>query len=284
VATARQIRAGAGAVIVIVLIIAALALAKVMHVRFPTPGSSSCLVHGGSFDVPLEQGQAGIAATIAGVATHRSMPVRAVTIAYAAALQESDLRNLPYGDRDSVGVFQQRPSAGWGSRRQLLKPVYATTRFFAALAAVPQYLRLPVYRAAQAVQHSADGRAYSQYAQQGATMAGGFTGRQPHAVWCWYSTPIHGRSRLIAAKTELRRTFGPLAISHVGDPHAEVRVRTVAAGWAVAAWLVSHAGSFKLQRVTYQGYQWTAAHGRKGWIAMPRPARQAAAHQGVAFG
>ncbi len=236
------------------LIITALAISKAKHAGFPTPGSSSCLVHGGRFDVPLDAGQAGIAATIAGVAAHRSLPVRAITIAYAAALQESDLQNLPYGDRDSVGVFQQRPSAGWGSRHKLLDPIYATTRFFAALAAVPRYLRLPVYQAAQAVQHSADGRAYSQ------------------------------RSRLSAAETELRRTFGRLAIRHAGDPLAEVGVRTPAAGWAVAAWLVSHASTFRLRRVTCQGYQWTAAHGRKGWTAMPRSARQSAARLGVAFG
>jgi hypothetical protein len=284
VAAARSIRAGAGAVLAIVVIIAALAISKAMHVHFPTPGSSSCLVHGGKFDVPLDPAQASIAATIAGVADHRSMPARAVAIAYAAALQESDLQNLPYGDRDSVGVFQQRPSAGWGSRRQLLNPVYASTRFFAALAAVPRYLRLPIYRAAQAVQHSADGRAYGQYAQQGATMAGGFSGRQPHAVWCWYSAPIRGHGRLAAAEAELRSTFGRLAIRHVGDPLARVRVHTVAAGWAVASWLVSHASSFKLRRVTYQGYEWTAARGRKGWTAMPRSDRRSAARLGVTFG
>jgi hypothetical protein len=267
-----------------VVIVAALAISKALHVQFRVPGSSSCLVHDGKFDVPLDPGQAGIAATIAGVAAHRSMPVRAVTIAYAAALQESDLQNLPYGDRDSVGVFQQRPSAGWGRRRQLLNPVYASTRFFAALAAVPRYQRLPIYQAAQAVQHSADGRAYSQYAPQGAAMADGFSGLRPHAVWCWYSGPIRGRARLAAAQADLRGTFGRLAIRHVGDPLAKVGVRTDAAGWAVAAWLVSHADSLKLRRVAYQGYQWTAARGHKGWVAVPRPARQASAHRGVTFG
>jgi len=267
-----------------VLIIAALAISNAMHVQLRPPGSTSCLVRGGKFDVPLDPAQAGLAATIAGVATHRSMPVRAVAIAYAAAMQESHLQNLPYGDRDSVGVFQQRPSAGWGSRRQLLNPVYASTRFFAALAAVPGYLRLPIYRAAQAVQHSADGRAYIQYAPQGVAMADGFSGQRPHAVWCWYSAPVRGRARLTAAEAELRRTFGRLAIRHVNDPLAAVTVRRPATGWAVAAWLVSHADSFNLRRVTYQGYQWTADHGRKGWVALPRSARQTAARRGVTFG
>jgi hypothetical protein len=284
VAAARSRRAGAAAVIVIVLIITALAISKANHLHFPTPISSGCLVHGDQFDVPLDPGQASIAATIAGVAAHRSMPERAVTIAYAAALQESDLENLRYGDRDSVGVFQQRPSEGWGTRRQLLDPVYASTKFFAALAAVPHYQRLPIYKAAQAVQHSADGSAYSQFEPQGAAMAGGFSGRLPHAVWCWYGAEIRGRSRLSAAEAALRRTFGRLRFRHSADPAVQVRARTPGAGWAVAAWLVTNASKFRIKHVTYQGYQWKAGHGRKGWTTAKRAARGRGARAAVAFG
>ena len=115
-------------------------------------------------------------------------------------------------------------------------------------------------------------------------MADGFSGQRPHAVWCWYSAPVGGRARLTAAEADLRRTFGRLAIRHVNDPLAAVTVRRPATGWAVAAWLVSHADSFNLRRVTYQGYQWTADHGRKGWVALPRSARQTAARRGVTFG
>ena len=270
--------------LVIPVIITALAISKVKHFKFPSPISSGCLVRGTNFDVPLDPGQARIAATIAGVARHRAMPVRAVTIAYAAALQESDLENLNYGDRDSVGVFQQRPSAGWGTRRQLLDPVYASGKFFSALAGVPHYRRLPVDRAAQAVQHSADGSAYSQYAVQGAAMAGGFSGHLPHAVWCWYGAKITGRSRLGPAEAGLRRTFGELPFSHRSDPAVQVRTHTPAAGWAVAAWLVTHATKFRLRQVTYQGFQWRAEHGRKGWTTAKRAARGPAAGVAVAFG
>ena len=266
------------------LIITVLAITKAKHLRFPTPVSSGCLVRGGAFDVPLDPGQASIAATIAGVATRRSMPERAVTIAYAAALQESDLSNLSYGDRDSVGVFQQRPSEGWGTRRQLLDPVYASGKFFVALAAVPHYRRLHVYQAAQAVQHSADGSAYAQYAPQGAAMAGGFSGHLPHGVWCWYGGRFSGKSRLRAAAAELRRTFGPLRLARTADPGVQVRARGTAAGWAVAGWLVTNASKYRLKRVTYQGYLWTAAHGRKGWRTARPSARTAAVSMGVAFG
>jgi hypothetical protein len=267
-----------------VLIIAALTLSKLKHVHFPGAVSSGCVVHGGKFPVTLDPGQASIAATIAGVAAHRSLPVRAVTIAYATALQESKLQDLSYGDRDSVGVFQQRPSEGWGTRHQLLDPVYASTRFFAALVAVPRYRHLRIYQAAQAVQHSADGSAYDQYAPQGAAMAGGFTGHHPHGVWCWYPGGISGHAKLSAAETQLRRTFGGLSISHAGDPVAQVRVRGSDVGWAVAAWLVSHASRFGIRHVSYQGFEWSAAAGRKGWTSLPKARHGPAARFGVAFG
>jgi len=284
VAKARSGRVGAGAVLVVVLVLVALALAKTNHTLITPSIGDGCLVHRGEFDVPLTTGQAGIAATIAGVARDRAMPVRAVTIAYATALQESDLENLPYGDRDSVGVFQQRPSQGWGTRQQLLNPIYATSRFFAALAAIPGYLKLPIYQAAQDVQHSADGSAYAQYAPQGAVMASGFTGASARSVWCWYGSRITGRGRLAAADRNLMAAFGHLGIRHVGDPVMAVRVPDRAVGWAVASWLETHAASYRINTVRFAGYQWRASAGQKGWRKAGRSRHWPAARLTVAFG
>ena len=283
-AVRRSRKFGAAAVAVIVAIVALLAFFKSKHLQFPGPGVSGCVVHGHRFDVPLEASQARIAATIAGVAAQRQMPVRAVTIAYAAALQESNLANVGYGDRDSVGVFQQRPSQGWGTRHQLLDPVYATTKFFGALAAIPHYQRLRIYKAAQDVQRSADGSAYAQYAPQGAQMAGGFSGIRPRAVWCWFSAPIKGKSRLDAAESQLRHAFGFVAFSHAGDPSARVVVHNTALGWSMAAWLVSHANKFRIKHVSYLGYRWTAAHGHRGWLRDRGPHQAATAGADLQFG
>lgn len=274
---------GVGAVLVIVLVIAALAITTARHFA-PLLQGGGCVVRGTSYDVPLSTGQAGIAATIAGVARHRSMPVRAVTIAYAAALQESDLENLSYGDLDSVGVFQQRPSQGWGTRAQLLDPVYASSRFLGALAHVAGYRHLQVYQAAQAVQHSADGSAYSQYASQGAQMAAGFSGQLAHAVWCWYGDGVGRKAHLAAASRELARTFGPLQLTPTRDPAMHVQVRRPSTGWAVAVWLVSHAGSYGIRSVRFGGYQWTAAHGKKGWTRYLTRDHRPASSKTVAFG
>jgi hypothetical protein len=234
--------------------------------------SSGCEVKIPGQSFRLGTGQAGIAATIAGVARHRALPARAVTIAYAAALQESKLQNLHYGDRDSVGVFQQRPSEGWGTTRHLEDPVYATTRFFQALIQVPGYWRLPVYKAAQAVQHSADGSAYIQYEQTAASLARGFTGHDPRSVWCWYPKPAREHARLTAASQELARAFGPLQVSAAGDPKLIVSVPGPAEGWSMAAWLVSHASRYELRDVRYGRYEWRAASGTAGWARAPSPA------------
>jgi hypothetical protein len=271
-------------VLLIAVIVTALALLATNHGRI-TPGiGTGCLVRSHSTDVPLTASQAGLAATIAGVARHRSMPTRAVTIAYAAALQESGLENLPYGDRDSVGVFQQRPSQGWGPRRLLLDPVYATTRFFRALAGIPGYRHLLIYKAAQEVQHSADGYAYAQYAGQGAVMASGFTGQVPRSVWCWYSHSRHVHRRLAAARAQLTGAFGHLSLSSVGDPTTRVRVARPSVGWSVATWLVTHAGAFGITTVSYDGYRWTTAQGSHGWRRTDVRGGKPSVTLGVSFG
>ena len=89
--------------------------------------------------VDFDPSQTRYAATITAVAVKRGLPPRAATIAIATALQESKLRNLRYGDRDSVGLFQQRPSQGWGTEEQILDPVYAVNRFYDALVKIKGY-------------------------------------------------------------------------------------------------------------------------------------------------
>jgi hypothetical protein len=248
-----------------------------------TPRPTVCVAGPDGHGLQLTAGQAAIAATIAGVASQRHLPPRAVAIAYAAALQESKLANLHYGDRDSVGVFQQRPSEGWGKTRQIEDPVYATSRFFEALAAVPRYLRMPIYAAAQAVQHSADGSAYAQYAGMGVELATAFTGSEPRAVWCTYGS-APGKARLAAASRTLSSAFGPLPRHVSGDPAETVSVRGSQQGWAVASWLVSNAASYGITFVRYSGYEWFGFRGSGHWTAAPAKRLAQAAPFAVVFG
>ena len=241
------------------------------HVAPLLAPSSGCEVKTRGQALRLSPSQAGIAATIAAVARREGLPRRAVTIAYAAALQESKLENLKYGDRDSVGVFQQRPSQGWGRTRQLEDPVYAATKFFDALTLVRGYQTMAVYRAAQAVQRSADGAAYIQYEKMAASLSRGFTG-DPRSVWCWYPKPSGPRARLGAASQQLARAFGPLPLRAASDPRLTVVVPGPAEGWSVAAWLVSHASGYGITDVRYGHFEWRAASGARGWTRVPAPA------------
>lgn len=105
------------------------------------------------------------ASSIVNTARTRSLPPRAAVIAVATAIQESSLNNLAGGDRDSVGLFQQRPSQGWGTTAQLTDPVYAANRFYDAVVRVPDWQTKPLTDVAQAVQRSATPGAYARWEQ-----------------------------------------------------------------------------------------------------------------------
>jgi hypothetical protein len=241
----------------------------------PGPPPPGCQAGTGAQAISLDTDQAAIAATIAGVAAREGLPRRAVTIAYATALQESKMQNLDYGDQDSVGVFQQRPSQGWGTVAELENPLYATTRFFGALVNVPDYTKMPVDQAAQAVQHSADGSAYQQWAGLAAQLAGYFTGASPHGVSCWYVPPQ--KADLSAATALMTQTFGPqsrngVVVGITTGRSGQKNAGSVAvvhaqrdAGWMVASWLVSFAQYYGISEVRYAGYDWNAADGSMGW-------------------
>jgi cell wall-associated NlpC family hydrolase len=103
------------------------------------------------------------AAVITSVGKQLQVPEPGWVIAIAVAIQESTLRNLDHGDRDSLGLFQQRPSQGWGTPAQIMDPTYAATQFYRHLQAVPGWQQMNLNDAAQAVQHSGTPDAYGQH-------------------------------------------------------------------------------------------------------------------------
>jgi cell wall-associated NlpC family hydrolase len=113
--------------------------------------------------VTLNPSQMGDAQVIYDVSVTLDLPQQAAVIAEATAMQESRLINLPYGTDDSLGLFQQRPSEGWGSPAEIMQPVYASTKFYDALVQVPGWQSLPITVAAQAVQGSAHPNAYAKW-------------------------------------------------------------------------------------------------------------------------
>jgi hypothetical protein len=121
------------------------------------PAEAVCSIPGTPFAFTGEQ--VANAQTIAHVAADRRLPERAVVIALATAYQESGLRNLPYGDRDSLGLFQQRPSMGWGTPAEVQDPAYAAGKFLERLVTVPDWQARPLWEVSDAVQRSAFPRA-----------------------------------------------------------------------------------------------------------------------------
>jgi hypothetical protein len=144
-------------------LVAAATLAGLAWQSVPAPAAAPgrCTVAGASFTLTPEQ--AANAKTIAAVARARRLPDRALVIALATAEQESHLRNLQYGDRDSLGLFQQRPSQGWGTTAQILDPTYATGRFFDHMVGVPGWETARLTDVAQAVQRSGAPEAYQKW-------------------------------------------------------------------------------------------------------------------------
>ncbi|GAA4684132.1 hypothetical protein GCM10025780_32510 [Frondihabitans cladoniiphilus] len=122
----------------------------------------------------LDSTQQANARTIIQVGRTLGVSDQGIVVALAAAAQESGLRNLPSGDADSVGLFQQRPSQGWGTRAQLTDTTYATKLFFGGsrnpnpgktrgLLDIRGWSTLTVTQAAQAVQNSAYPDAYGKW-------------------------------------------------------------------------------------------------------------------------
>ena len=138
----------------------------------------------------LDPEQAGNAATIAAVAVHRGLPGRAATIGIATAMQESKLRNLDYGDRDSRGLFQQRPSQGWGTVEQIMDPVYASNAFYDVLVKIEGYQNLPITTAAQQVQRSAFPSAYGDHEPAARILASALSGYSTASLSCVLDSPL----------------------------------------------------------------------------------------------
>ncbi|SEN78881.1 C40 family peptidase [Nonomuraea pusilla] len=173
--------AAAGAALLLLIMLAFLAAASSILTGSGTPGGVACAITpsmasstvggpvaasattGVAPALTLDAEQQANAALIVQIAMERGLPARAAVIALATALQESKLRNLRSGHLDSLGLFQQRPSQGWGTMEQVLDPRHATGTFYDRLVKVPRWEQLPVTRAAQAVQHSGFPDAYAQW-------------------------------------------------------------------------------------------------------------------------
>ncbi len=201
------------------------------------------------------------AATIAAIGVRRGLPPRAATIALATAITESKLRNLRYGDRDSLGLFQQRPSQGWGTAEQILDPEHATNAFYDALVRIDGYETMPITEVAQEVQRSAFPEAYGRHEQEGRILASTLTGYSPAGLGCRLAPPERAADPA-AVRSLLKREVG-VASTRRGDTIV-VRAADARTAWAVGAWAVAKAADLGLTGVTVGDRSWTRTSGRSG--------------------
>ncbi len=229
--------------------------------------------------VDLDAVQYQHASTINAVGLERGLPEQARVIALATGLQESSLRNLDHGDRDSLGLFQQRPSQGWGEPAQIMDPVYAAGKFYDALVQVADWQDLSVTEAAQAVQYSAYPDAYAKWADEATVLAkdlgGGQdpqgscrAGAQPVTAEAPDRSPVTGAEK---ASTELgtvlaalQAELGGVKVMAVSDDGKSAIVAPTVAGLsptaaarATAAWSVAHATSMGITAASAGGRTWT---------------------------
>jgi hypothetical protein len=234
----------ASIVTIVALVVAGVAIYQAVGKRTV---ASSCTVDVRGTTYTLAPDQATNATTITAVGKRIGLPDHAVTVALAAALQESNLHNLSHGDRDSLGLFQQRPSQGWGTPSQVQDPVYAATAFFTHLATVNGWENLSVAAAAQEVQHSGAPAAYANWVTKAKTIAIATTGEVPAAFTC--DAPAPSAAAIDPAlQSTMNAELGSISLG---------TTMPVGQGWTVASWLVAHARRFGVRTVTFDGRRWT---------------------------
>ncbi|MCM0640189.1 hypothetical protein [Cellulomonas wangsupingiae] len=257
------------ALVVLLVAVAVTAVVALLERRPPAAVAERCFAHLDGTDWSLSPDQAQHAALAAAVATRRGLPARAVTIGIATALQESRLENIDYGDRDSVGLYQQRPSQGWGTVEQIMDPVYSTTKFFEGLEKVPGYQDMAVTEAAQAVQRSGFPDAYAQHEVRARAWASALTGHSPAALRCTLD-PVDEPGGTGPVLARITRDLGDVAVgvalpdeagrSTIDLPGTALPVEDpVRAGWSLAQWAVAVAWAVDVESVAVGDVTWTRA-------------------------
>lgn len=219
-------------------------------------GGEVCRATANGSTVSFSPEQMDNAATIVGIGMGRGLPARAGTIAIATAIQESKLRNIDYGDRDSLGLFQQRPSQGWGTPEQILDPHYSTNAFFDALVRIDGYEDMVITEVAQEVQRSAFPDAYADHETEGRVLASTLAGHTQASMVCRLDAPVtHTEVEELVADLETH-----LRVS--GSPSEDGRSFVVEApseqvAWSVGQYLVAKADRHAITGVQVGELAWT---------------------------
>ena len=218
--------------------------------------------------------QAENASIIAAVAIQHGLIPRATSIALATAFQESQIRNIDYGDRDSLGLFQQRPSQGWGTPEEIMDPYYSSAEFYDVLVTVDDWQSADIGDVAQEVQRSGFPDAYDQHVSRARLLASALSGETPASWSCIVRDPGPADPSQLA--DELKQGYGwAVDVSVTEATGADPAVLTVSAAseqaaWSAASFAQSWASRTGVTSVQVGDYQWTASPTvLSGWIGLP---------------
>ena len=249
------------AITITVAVVAAAALAvggvvawSIAH-KQPLPLSEQCSARVGGQTTTITLEQARNAAIIAGVSVQRGLVPRAASIGLTTAYQESGIRNLDHGHADSLGLFQQRPSKGWGTPEEVTDPWYSSAAFYKALVRVKDWQTRDLGDVAQAVQRSAYPDAYDKHVANGRTLASALAGETPASFTCAIRSTSPADPDGLAEF--LTKTYGKKASVQVGVAQLTVTASSPAAAWSVAEAAVATTKQYGVASVALGGYRWT---------------------------
>ncbi len=254
--------------VVLALLTATVMVAVVLRDREPLR-SESCVAEVGKVRAEIDLEQARWTTLMAAISQRRGLPPRATTIAIATAFQESKIHNIDYGDRDSVGLFQQRTSQGWGTVEQISDPHYSIGRFYDALVKVKGYESMKITDAAQKVQRSAFPGAYAQHEDYARALASALRGYSPAEFTCQINPK--GSGTINRVTKDVKAAFGDIAFDTDGDdasyPLTGKASDVKARGWALAHYLVGNASRLRITDISFGNREWNADDSDKGWTA-----------------
>lgn len=255
----KRVRAVLLAILGIAIVVALVAGGVVLwstYNKVPLPIDDRCLATAGGNTTSITPEQARNAAIIAGMSIKRGLVPRAASIALATAYQESGIRNLDYGHSDSIGLFQQRPSQGWGTIEQISDPWYSTREFYRVMERIKNWRTRGITEVAQAVQRSAYPDAYRRHETNARTLASSLTGETPASFTCVVNSPKPGDPEAMAGF--LTKTLGSDTVTiSAKDATLTVTTKDANDAWAVAHLAVANTAGYGLVSVQVGPYNWT---------------------------
>ncbi|MCB0911052.1 MAG: hypothetical protein KDB60_05470 [Propionibacteriaceae bacterium] len=265
----RRARGALWAVLGIAVVLALVAGGVTLWANYnksPLPIQDRCTATAGGHTTTIDPEQARNASIIAGTSVRRGLVPRAASIALATAYQESGIRNLDYGHADSLGLFQQRPSKGWGTEEQIMDPWYSTNTFYKAMERITDWESRDINDVAQAVQRSAYPDAYRRHVQNARTLASSLTGETPASFTCVVRSPATADPD--GMRAFLVQTFGKDVVTVKRDGDTLVATtKSPQHAWAVAQAAIANTGTYGLSSAQVGPYSWT--HSRTGladWV------------------